>query len=53
MIRMCEKHIKVIYCSIVILGNRIGRTTIGSVIDNEYGRERFNIRVIVVDERVY
>ncbi len=47
---MQEAYERLSSIPMVVLGDRIGGTTIGSSIDNEYGCERFNIRVVIVDE---
>ncbi|WP_353275834.1 hypothetical protein [Wolbachia endosymbiont (group A) of Pipizella viduata] len=47
---MQEAYERLSSIRMVVLGDRIGGTSIGSSIDNEYGCERFNIRVVIVDE---
>ncbi len=47
---MQEAYERLSTIRVVVLGNRIGGSVIDSSIDNEYGCERFNIRVIIVDE---
>nr|WP_253308994.1 ankyrin repeat domain-containing protein [Rickettsia endosymbiont of Ceutorhynchus assimilis] len=53
---LADQSMKDAYCKlssipVVVLGDRIGGNRIKSSIDNEYGCERFNIRVIIVNEK--
>ncbi len=47
---MKEAYERLSSIPVVVLSDRIGGKSIGSSIDNEYGCERFNIRVVIVDE---